>query len=66
MDEGRVPGAGSRSLQANGEVQEGRVLHVDSPKGTCWKVMRCDLNPSNEEDLSQKHPLQLIIIGVFL
>lgn len=24
-------------------------------RGTCWKVMRCDLNHSSEEDIAQKH-----------
>ena len=26
-----------------------------SRSGTCWKVMRCDLNPSGEENITQKH-----------
>ena len=24
-------------------------------RGTCWKVRRCDLNASTEEDITQKH-----------
>lgn len=47
MDEGRVSGTGSRPLQANGEVQEGRKFSEGCQKG--------HLLEGSQEDITQKH-----------